>query len=209
MEMHKMKKIFAFAMLVLLSGTASAESFTAGFEYRSIKPQPTANPDRIEVIEFFWYGCPHCFHFEPTLNRWLADKPKNVDFIQIPAPLNKSWEVHTKAFYALELMGMQKKLHEKLFEAIHMKKMRLFDENSLTDFLVKQGVDRAQFAKNMKSFAVSSKLNKARKMMADYEVRGVPQLAINGKYVTSGSMAGGYQQMIDVVNFLIAKESKK
>ena len=204
-----MRKALALAILFLFSSAAYSESFTAGFEYRSIKQQPVANPERIEVIEFFWYGCPHCFHFEPTLNRWLADKPKNVDFIQVPAPLNKSWEIHTKAFYALELMGMQKKLHEKIFEAIHMKKMRLFDEKSLTDFLVKQGVNRDEFTKKMKSFSVNGKLNKARKMMKDYEVRGVPQLAINGKYITSGSMAGGYQQMIDVVNFLIAKESKK
>ncbi len=204
-----MKKVLAFAILFLFSATACSESYTAGFEYRSINPQPVANPERIEVIEFFWYGCPHCYQFEPTIDRWLANKPKNVDFIQIPAPLNKSWEVHTKAFYALELMGMQKKLHHKIFAAMHKKRMRLFDEKSLTDFIVKQGVDRDQFLKNMKSFTVSGKLNKARKMMKDYEVRGVPQLAINGKYITSGSMAGGYQQMINVVNYLVAKESKK
>lgn len=205
-----MKKFIALALLLLLSNTACAESkYTAGFEYRSINPQPTANAERIEVIEFFWYGCPHCFHFEPSLNRWLADKPANVDFIQIPAPLNQSWELHTKAFYALELMGEQKNLHEKIFEAIHMKKMRLFDEKSLTDFIVSQGIDRDKFESSMKSFAVSGKLNKARKMMKDYEVKGVPQLVVNGKYVTTGAMAGGHQQMIDVVNFLISKESKK
>lgn len=205
-----MRNFFATALLVLVATTAQAAGkYTAGFEYGSINKQPTANADRIEVIEFFWYGCPHCFHFEPSLNRWLADKPENVDFIQIPAPLNKSWEIHTKVFYALELMGMQKKLHEKLFEAIHMKKMRLFDEKSITDFLVKQGVDRDKFKKSLKSFAVSGKLNKARKMMKDYQIKGVPLLAVNGKYITSGPMAGGYQQMIDVVNFLIAKESKK
>jgi len=204
-----MRKVIAFIFMLLVSNTACSENFTAGFEYKNIKPQPTSNPERVEVIEFFWYGCPHCFHFEPDLNRWLADKPANVDFIQVPAPLNKSWELHTKAFYALELMGMQKKLHEKLFEAIHMKKMRLFDEKSLTDFLMSQGVDRAVFENNMKSFTVSSKLNKARKMMKDYEVKGVPQIAINGKYITSGSMAGSYGNMIKVINFLIAKESKK
>jgi len=204
-----MKKILAMMAALLITTTASAENYTAGFEYRSINEQPVADPARIQVVEFFWYGCPHCFHFEPYVNRWLSDKPANVDFIQIPAPLNKSWEIHTKAFYALELMGMQKKVHEKLFEAIHMKKMRLFDEKSLTNFLVKQGVDKDQFKKNLKSFAVNSKLNKARKMMKDFEVRGVPLLAVNGKYVTSGSMAGGYQQMIDVVKFLVAKESKK
>lgn len=203
-----MKKIIALA-LFLFSSTACSADYTPGFEYSSIEQQPTANPDRIEVIEFFWYGCPHCFQFEPVLSRWLATKPKNVDFIQVPAPLNKSWEIHTKAFYALELMGMQKKLHEKIFEAIHMKKMRLFDEKSLTAFLVKQGVDGEQFKKNMRSFAVSSKLNKARKMMKNYQVRGVPQLAINGKYITSGSMAGGNTQMIEVLKSLIAKESKK
>ncbi len=204
-----MKKLFSFVFLLLVSTTACAADFSAGFEYKNIKPQPIANPNRIEVIEFFWYGCPHCFHFEPELKRWLATKPANVDFIQVPAPLNKSWELHTKAFYALELMGMQKKLHKPLFEAIHMKRMRLFDEKSLTDFLVKNGVDRAKFEKNMKSFTVSGKINKARKMMKDYEVRGVPQIAINGKYITSGSMAGNYVNMIKVINFLIAKETKK
>ena len=204
-----MRKVFAFVLLLLVSNTACSENFTAGFEYRNIKQQPVSDPYKIEVIEFFWYGCPHCFHFEPDLNRWLADKPPNVDFIQVPAPLNKSWELHTKAFYALELMGMQKKLHQKIFEAIHLKKMRLFDEKSLTDFLVKQGVDQETFEKNMKSFTVSGKLNKARKMMKDYEVKGVPQIAINGKYITSGSMAGSYSNMIKVIDFLIAKESKK
>jgi len=204
-----MKKLFTFVFLLLVSTTACSSEYSAGFEYKNIKPQPTANANRVEVIEFFWYGCPHCFHFEPELKRWLATKPANVDFIQVPAPLNKSWELHTKAFYALELMGMQKKLHTPLFEAIHLKRMRLFDEKSLTDFLVKNGVDRDKFEKNMKSFTVSGKLNKARKMMKDYEVRGVPQIAINGKYITSGSMAGNYVNMIKVINFLIAKETKK
>jgi thiol:disulfide interchange protein DsbA len=204
-----MKQLFAAGVLMLASQLALAAGFTPGFEYQSIDPQPTANPERIEVIEFFWYGCPHCFHFEPDLNRWIADKPANVDFIRVPAPLNPSWELHTKAFYALELMGKQNELHEKLFDAIHLKKMRLFDESSLADFMAANGVDREDFIKKMNSFTVTGKLNKAKKMMKDYQLKGVPQLAINGKYITSGRMAGGMPEMIKVLDFLIAKESKK
>lgn len=204
-----MKQLLMAAGLMLLSQFAFAADYTAGFEYQTIDQQPTANAERIEVIEFFWYGCPHCYYFEPDLNRWLADKPANVDFIQIPAPLNPNWEIHTKAFYALELMGKQKELHHKIFDAIHLKKMRLYGEKELADFVAQHGVDRDEFMKKMNSFAVTGKLNKAKKMMKDYQVKGVPQLAVNGKYITTGRMAGSMTNMVKVLDFLIAKESKK
>lgn len=186
-----------------------AKEYDEGIEYTKLdKPQPTQIADKVEVLEFFWYGCPHCFKFEPTLNKWLANKPDNVRFIRIPAPLNPSWMPHTKTYYALEIMGLGEKYHEALFKAIHLERQKLFTQDTITDFLVKQGVDKKAFEDALSSFAVEMQARKAMQLVKSYGLNGVPAIAVNGKYTTSASQSGSYDGMIGVMNQLVAKESK-
>jgi thiol:disulfide interchange protein DsbA len=172
-------------------------------------PIPTTAPDgKIEVVEFFWYGCPHCYQIEPDLEAWLEKQPENISFVRVPAPLNKKWTVHAQFFYAAEILGLTEKLHIPLFEAMHVKKRRLFDKDSLIDFAVEQGVNRQEFVDTLNSFGVYVKVQNARKLGQRYQLDGVPAIGINGKYKTSGSLAGSYSKMFEILSELVAKESK-
>ncbi|PVV05671.1 MAG: disulfide bond formation protein DsbA [gamma proteobacterium symbiont of Ctena orbiculata] len=172
-------------------------------------PVATTAPDgKIEVIEFFWYGCPHCYQMEPELEAWLENKPENVSFVRVPAPLNNKWTVHAQFYYAAEILGLTEKLHVPLFEAMHVKKRKLYDKDSLIDFAVEQGVDKQKFVDALNSFGVYVKVQNARKLGQRYQLDGVPAMGINGKYKTSGSLAGSYNKMFEIVSRLVAEESK-
>ncbi|MES9971312.1 MAG: thiol:disulfide interchange protein DsbA/DsbL [Candidatus Thiodiazotropha sp.] len=172
-------------------------------------PVATTAPDgKIEVIEFFWYGCPHCYQMEPQLQAWLENKPENVNFIRVPAPLNNKWTVHAQFYYAAEILGLTEKLHEPLFEAMHVKKRKLYDKDSLIDFAVEQGVEKQKFVDALNSFGVYVKVQNAKKLGQRYQLDGVPAMGINGKYKTSGSLAGSYNKMFEIVSHLVAEESK-
>lgn len=197
----------AATVALLAVTTARAENFSEGIEYvRLASPQPTAHADKIEIVELFWYGCPHCFHFEPLLHEWTAALPEDVEFIRMPAILSPRWELLARAYYAAELMGVLDKIHMPLFQAIHEKKQRFENEESLATFVAAQGVDAEAFRKAMKSFGVASKINRARQMTQRYGINGVPSLVINGKYRTSASEAGSHEMMIKVADFLIAQQ---
>lgn len=172
-------------------------------------PIATSAPEgKVEVLEFFWYGCPHCFTMEPQLKAWLEKKPENVEFRRVPSPLNPSWTVHSQFFYAAEALGVLDKLHEPLFVAMNEKKQKLYDQNSLIDFAVEHGVDRQQFTDAWNSFGVYVKVQQARKLGQRYALDGVPAIGIAGKYKTSGTLAGTYSRMFEVVNELVAEASK-
>lgn len=206
-------KIIKLPLLILILASASsvvAKDYDEGIDYNKLsKQQTTDSGNKIEVLEFFWYGCPHCYQFEPTLSKWLKNKPDNVSFIRIPAPLNPNWMVHTKAYYTLELMGQGEKFHEDIFKAMHEKKMRLNTPQAIADFLATRGVDKKAFEDSFDSFAVEMRARKAMQLSRDYKLNGVPLLAVNGKYTVSASQAGGYKQMIDITNHLIKQETKK
>lgn len=191
-------------VFLLLGGYVNAQQ---GYEMVS-PPQPTETGDKIEVIEFFWYGCPHCFAFEPHIDDWVANKkPDNVEFRLVAPPLNASWTNHSRAYYAAELLGVVDKFHTPLFEAIHKKKQRLFSEDQLVGFAGSVGIDETEFRDAMRSFAVDTKVRRANQMARDYRIDGVPTVAINGKYKTSGSLAGNYPNLIQILDQLIAAES--
>ncbi|MCW9014890.1 MAG: thiol:disulfide interchange protein DsbA/DsbL [Gammaproteobacteria bacterium] len=201
-------KRMAFLLLVLPL-TALAKEYSEDKHYSTLfTPQATQSADKIEVLEFFWYGCPHCYRFEPALSRWVKNKPANVHFERVPAPLNPKWMPHTKTYYALELMGKGEQYHEPLFEALHVKKQRLFTMDEITDFLVKQGVDKKAFSDAVNSFAVEMRARRAMQIGKAYKLNGVPALAINGKYTVSASQAGSYDEMINITSYLISKEAK-
>ncbi len=203
-----MKKSLIFLLLMMSSVVSQAADFTEGVNYKKIAPQPTDTGDRIEVLEFFWYGCPHCYSFEPYIKAWKKTKPANVEFVRVPAVFRPDWEVQARTYYALSNMGVIEDLHGKIFTAIHKDKKRLNKKELITDFVVQNGVDRKKFEAEYNSFSVDSMVRKAKKKQTAYKIQGVPTIAVNGKYMTSGSMSGSYENMIKIVDYLVAKESK-
>jgi protein dithiol oxidoreductase (disulfide-forming) len=178
--------------------------------YETISPaQPTANPDKIEVVEFFWYGCPHCYSFEPSLANWLKTKPANVEFIRMPAVFSEQWGKHAKAYYTAEALGVVDAVHADFFDAIQEKKQSLESEDDLAKFFTAHGVKEADFRETYNSFIVDTKLRQAPAIAAKYGITGVPAIIVNGKYRTNGTLAGSQEKMIDVMNLLIKKESGK
>jgi thiol:disulfide interchange protein DsbA len=196
-------------LLLVTAQMASAAEWGDGWDPVD-PPVATSVPEgKVEVLEFFWYGCPHCYHMEADLEKWLKNKPENVAFERVPAPLNSRWTPHAQYFYTAEILGLMDKLHTPLFAAIHDKKRKIFDKESLIDFAVEQGVDREKFIEAWNSFGVYVKVQNAKKLGQRYQLDGVPAMGINGKYMTSGSRAGSYSKMFDVVNQLVAAESGK
>jgi protein dithiol oxidoreductase (disulfide-forming) len=171
-------------------------------------PVPTSSaPGKIEVLEFFWYGCPHCYDLEPEMEQWLAKQGDKVDFRLVPSPLNPRWAIHARFFYAAEALGVLDKLHKPLFEAIHKQRRKLFDKKSLIDFAVEHGVDRKAFEDAWTSFGVYVKVQQAGKLAKRFQLTGVPTIGINGKYKTSASLAGSHARMFKIMDKLIKKES--
>jgi thiol:disulfide interchange protein DsbA len=176
--------------------------------YELISPaQPTSDADKVEVVEFFWYGCPHCYDFEPYMEDWAKTKPDNVSYRLEAPPLNSSWTVHSRAFYAAETLSVLDKLHRPLFDAIHKDKRQLRTEAAILEFVAEVGLDKEAFAKAMNSFAVDTKIRRASQLARAHQIRGTPTVTINGKYKTSGSLAGGNPAVIDVIRELVREES--
>jgi thiol:disulfide interchange protein DsbA len=209
-----MRKFILPLLLVLTSFACSislsnAAGFTEGKEYKLVDQPATPAGDKVEVLEFFWYGCPHCFSFEPYIKRWLDKKPANVEFVRIPAVFRPDWKVQARTYYALEQLGSLEKLHGKIFEEIHKNRKHLNTLDEMTSFLVSQGVDKQAFTDAYNSFAVDGSLRKSVKKQSAYNITGVPTVIINGKYMTSGSMAGTYDKLLEVMDYLVAQESAK
>lgn len=203
-----MKIVWSCILGLLLSFTATAKEFKQDKDYVQLgTPQPVASEDKTEVIEFFWYGCPHCYHLEPNINAWLKNKPDNVEFIRVPAILGSHWELLARGYYTAELLGVSDKIHAPLFDYLHKQRKRIRTVDDLKAFFVSQGVSEADFDRTYKSFAVVTKTNRARQASQRYGLTGVPTLVVAGKYRTSPSMAGGNKQALEVVDFLISRES--
>ena len=205
--MIKMKYLVLSAMtaaVMAVSGMATAaEPFVAGKDYTVISnPGKVEKPGMIEVREFFWYGCPHCYRLEPYVASWLAKKPADINFVRSPAAMNPVWEQNARGYYAVDLMGLTNKVHKPLFDAIHQKNQRLFDQKSLANFYQGYGVDSNKFNAMFNSFAVSGKIAQSKQLAQAYQLDGVPALVVDGKYVVKGED----QKVIQVVNYLINKE---
>lgn len=204
-----MKKLLVFIFLMINSALLQAANFNEGTHYKALAPQSTDSGDKIEVLEFFWYGCPHCYSFEPYAQAWKKSKPANVVFTRVPAIFRPDWEIQARVYYALSNMGVLEDIHGKIFDAVHKDKKRLNTKEELTNFVVKNGVDKEQFLKEYDSFAVDGMVRKAKKKQKAYKIEGVPSVAVNGKYLTSGSMSGSYDNLVKIMDYLIAMESKK
>ncbi len=169
-------------------------------------PQPTSDPSKIEVVEMFSYGCPHCDHFEPLLHKWVEALPNDVVFVRIPVVFRASWEVLARAYYVAEMLGVSDKTHSALFKAIQEDKQRIEDVDALAKFFVDQGVDDKKFRDAYNSFGVAAKINRGKQMTQRYGITGVPTLFINGKYSTSNSEAGSFEGMLKATDKLIEQE---
>ena len=197
--------------IVLLAGAAQAQQPAVGVEYRELaSAQPTDAADKIEVLEFFWFGCPHCYNFEPVLDPWVKKLPKDVQFRRVPAMFNEEYALGARAYYALEAIGEEQRLHKALFEAVHTgSRLRVANEAALTEWLAKQGVDTKKFAAAYRSFSVEGKLKRAAQLTQAYKIEGVPAVAVNGKYVVITDNIKSFEQMVGVADFLVDQSRKK
>ena len=199
--------VFSFGFISL---PAASADIVEGKDYTVLaKPQPTGDSSKIEVLEFFWYGCPHCYNLHPHLKTWLANIPGDVDFHYVPAILRPTWVPAAKIFYATEALGIDNLLHDKIYDAVHRDKIDLNNESVLFDWIEKQGIDRKKFENTYQSFAVQNQVSRSTQMSRQYQLNGVPALVINGKYLTSGRMGSTPQDTIKTLDALLEKIRKE
>lgn len=197
----------AVATLFVLAPAALAQDFIEGQHYQRLEqPQPTDTGDKIEVREFFWYGCPHCYVLEPYLNNWRV--PDSAEFIRTPATFNELWTTHARVYYVLQEMKKLDELHGVFFDALHKRKLKLNDAASIARFFEGHGIPADKFQSAWRSFLVDSKVGKADKAVRAYGLRSVPSFVVNGKYLVSPSMVTSYAQFIEVLNHLVALEAR-
>ncbi|CAD5373125.1 Thiol:disulfide interchange protein DsbA [Rubrivivax sp. A210] len=163
---------------------------------------------KIEVVEFFWYGCPHCFAFEPVLDNWTRKLPADVAFRRVPVGFAVPHQLHQRVYYALEEMGVLAAQHRRIFTAIHQQNVRLNTEAEIVAYMKGNGVDAARFTEALKSFGVSGKAAKARALSEAYKIDGVPALGIHGRFYTSASLSGSHENTVAVADVLIQRARK-
>lgn len=213
-----MKNLRQFAKLLLLlvlpallagPQARAVDTIVEGENYQLIKPaQPTSVADgKVEVVEAFWYGCPHCYHLEPLLKEWTRKLPAEVEFIHIPAQYREIWAVHAGAYYVAEALGVLEKLHQPLFDEIQKNRKNMVTHGDMARFFATHGVSEEQYTSTLNSFAVKRSLGKANSLVRGYQLSGVPALIVNGKYRVSASMNGNSnEKTLAVVDYLIARE---
>ena len=183
---------------------AQARQFKEGKDYTKLaKPlTPDAPAGKVDVIEFFWYSCPHCNSFEPTLDAWVKAAPKDLSIRRIPVAFNASFLPQQKLYFALEGMGKLDTLHAKVFRAIHVEKLKLAKDEDIFAWVAQQGVDAAKFKETYNSFTVASQVRRASSLQEGYGVEGVPSMGVGGRFYTDGTMAGSMQTVLQVVEYL-------
>jgi thiol:disulfide interchange protein DsbA len=208
---HMLRLILAVLLVAAATATCAQESFVAGKDYDGVSPRvPTSvADDKVEVVELFWYGCPHCYAFEPEIAKWLERKADYIEFVRIPAIFARNWEIHARAYYAAEQLGVLEQTHSALFQALHRDRRKLFTVDQIAAFFAEQGVDEAAFRAAYDSFDVDAKTRRAAKLTRDYGISGVPSMIVNGRYRSSAQKAGDFETLLKVVDFLAAKEADR
>ncbi|BCK86351.1 thiol:disulfide interchange protein DsbA [Sideroxyarcus emersonii] len=186
------------AVLALLCATWAHAEGGSGYTLLS-PPQPTTSGKKVEVLEFFFYGCPHCYHLHPLLTEWEKKKPKDVELQYVPTIFNAGWEPMAYTFYALESLGQRQQLHDALFEAWNVQNIDLSDEGKITDFVARHGVDPAKFGAAYNSFSVRSKVVRSNQMVQSFGIRGTPTIAVDGKYIITGLQPADTIRVLDEV----------
>ena len=197
--MKFIKQLLVVAALFLAT-SAFAGQDGAAEEYTLINPpQPTNSGAKIEVLEFFFYGCSHCFKLHPLISEWEKKLPKDVALVYVPTIFNPAWEPMARTYYALESLGQLKQLHDELFNAWNVNNINLTDEEKITDFVTKHGVDRKKFSDAYNAFAMQGKIMRSKQMSSAYGIRGTPTLTVDGKYIISGLQPKDAMRVLDTL----------
>lgn len=202
------KRLIACTLLFLAPLASAEESqWQAGVHYDVISPAiRTAEPDKVEVVEFFWYGCGHCYTFEPLISRWKQGLGDDVVFLGSPAIWNKPMELHAKMYYAADVLGVKDTLHGVLFQAMNVDGKRLASDAEIRDLFVANGVAAEDFDKAFSSFGVNSQVRQANSRARAAKITGTPEMMVNGKYRISTRKAGSQENMLKIADFLIEQE---
>jgi len=196
----------AAATLVFASLSAYAQSWQQGVHYFELaERQPVEKEDKVEVRELFWYGCPHCYSLEPFLENWKQNKPEEADFVMMPGIFNKSTRFHARAFYTFEALDITSEVHRDFYDEIHQRGNRMYSLSDVAAFISRHGVEKEKAEDAFDSFAVDANVRNAQKKFRDYEATGVPTLIVDGRYRVTVSSAGGHEQLLELINFLVDK----
>ena len=200
-----MKKVLKLFIAALVAAPLIALAQGAKPQYTELNPpQPTdTDGKKIDVVEFFWYGCPHCYNLEPLLETWTKKLPPDVQFRRIPAVFNERWGHDAAIYYSFEALGVLDKLHRPFFDAIHRDHLRTDDPQAMTEWLSRQGVEPKKFFDTMKSFGVQSKTRRAAQLSVAYKIDGTPAMAVQGRYTVSADQGGSREGMLDTVSYLV------
>ena len=195
------------AGLLLATGTSLAAEFREGQHYRAIQPPlDTGLEDgKIQVVEVFWYGCPHCYSFEPYVQEWQKGLDDDVEFVYLPAPMNDVWALHARVFYTAQKLEVLNEVHQPFYDAIHDQGRELRSESAILRFINQRGLDADEFREVMRSEEIRRKVTEAGQDVQEYGVEGVPTLVIDGEAVVSASMTRSHEEMLDVADFLIER----
>jgi len=198
--------ILFFSLGLVVSQLGFASEFREGIHYQTLaKPVVTSGQEKIEVVELFWYGCPHCDSLDPALKVWVERLPADVNFVQIPVVFGRSWEMHARIFWVAKNIGLLETIHEPLFNAIHREGQHLQRVDDVLAFFERFGADQALVKRELDSFATESALRLADARTRAYGIRGVPAFVVNGRHVTGITQAGGESQLFDLLDELIKK----
>lgn len=207
-----MKTLFAFVVAALLLVPCLAGAQQEGkFAYTELKPvQPIETAGgKVDVVEFFWYGCPHCYNLEPFLEGWTKKLPADVQFRRVPAVFNERWGHDAAIYYTFEALGVLDKLHRPFFDAIHRDRLRTDEQRALAEWLTKNGVEPNRFFNTLKSFGVQTKVRRATQLTVAYRIDGTPAMAVQGRYTVSAEQGRSQQGMIETVDYLVGMARKQ
>ena len=182
---------------------ASQKPIRAGIDYRVIAPQPVQSPKSIEVIDFFWYGCPYCNSLQPALGRWISRKPVDVTVRRIPAVLRDSWAPHARVYYTLEALGEVERLHQRAYYSYHVEELAMSRPEAMSDWAVRNGILRERWDTAYNSAAVQRKVEEAVELTRAYNITGTPALVVDGRYLTSGNLSDTLDGMIQILEGLV------
>lgn len=207
--MKNFMKSLIVTTVLLVAGTV-ATAAELGRDYKLLNPPQPASAKKIEVLEFFFYGCSHCFHLHPNLSAWEKTMPKDVELVYVPTIFRDSWEPMARTFYALESLGQQHQLHDALYKAWNVSNEDLSDEARITNFLAQRGVDRAKFSAAYNSFAMQSRILRSKQMIRSYGISGTPTLVVDGRYLITGLQpADAIRVLGDVIEMVRKERSPK
>ena len=203
-------KLMLPILMLVAAQTAHAEQWKEGVQYQEIPfPLTVETGKKIEVREFFWYGCPHCFHMEPTIRNWLKHKPKNAEFVRSPAVLGPSWQLGATAFFTYQALGVVDRMHQATFDAIHVEQRILANLDDYADLAAEHGINRNEFLKTTRSFGVQLKLKHEADLDREAGIHSVPTFVIDGKYRTDEALAGSKENLVKLIDYLVQKAQKE